>query len=99
MILPNTHPRSESMGEPAQESIEKLARLRVIENSAYGLRFRDISIHHAAGVLTMRGRLPSFHLKQILQTLLRDLEGVEQIDNQTDVVSATGLSGVRHLRS
>jgi len=45
----------------------------------------------------LRGRVPSFYLKQILQTWLRRLDGVEQIDNQVDVVSATGLSSEPHL--
>ena len=38
---------------------------------------------------------PSFYLKQVLQTLLRNLDGVKQIDNQVDVVTSTGLSSVR----
>ena len=60
---------------------------------------RYVSLHHADGVLTIRGRLPSFYMKQILQTLLRDLDGVKRINNQTDVVSATGLSSVRNRRT
>jgi hypothetical protein len=39
--------------------------------------------------------LPSFYLKQVLQTLLRDLDGVTRIANRVDVVSPTGLSSVR----
>jgi hypothetical protein len=34
-------------------------------------------------------------MKQILQTMLRDIEHVERIANQVDVVSSTGLSSER----
>ena len=76
-------------------SIEQLARERISQNCAYAICFRDVSFHYADGILAMRGRLPSFYMKQVLQTLLQDLDGVERIDNQTDVVNAAGLSSVR----
>jgi hypothetical protein len=44
--------------------------------------------------LLVRGRVPSFYLKQVLQTVLQDLAGIERIDNQVDVVSADGLSSL-----
>ena len=43
--------------------------------------------------------VPTFYLKQILQTWLRKLDSVKQIDNQVDVVSATGLSSEPRIRS
>lgn len=44
------------------------------------------------GVLTVRGSVPTFYLKQMLQRLLIDVEGVRQVDNQVRVTSihATG---------
>ncbi len=45
--------------------------------------------------LVLMGRLPSFYLKQVLQTTLRGLPGIRKIDNRVDVVSPTGLSSVR----
>jgi hypothetical protein len=45
-------------------------------------------------ILIVRGSVPTFYLKQILQTVLKDIEGVRQIENQVQVVSAAGLSGV-----
>jgi hypothetical protein len=38
-------------------------------------------------VLVVRGAVPSFYLKQVLQTVLKDVDGVRQIDNQVTVVS------------
>jgi len=70
-------------------------RARLTEDCPYGFYFRDITYEHRNGVLTLRGQLPTFYLKQVLQTWLRDVDGVERIDNQVDVVSSTGLSSVR----
>ena len=76
-------------------TIEDSARRCLSENCSYAFSFREVTFHYSNGVLTMRGRLPSFYLKQVLQTLLRDLHGVNQINNQVDVVTSTGLSSVR----
>jgi hypothetical protein len=39
-------------------------------------------------VLIERGCVPTFYLKQVLHTVLRELEGVKCIDNRVDVISA-----------
>ena len=38
-------------------------------------------------VLVVCGAVPSFYLKQVLQTVLRDVDGVRQVDNQVAVMS------------
>jgi hypothetical protein len=45
--------------------------------------------------LIVRGCVPSFYLKQVLQTALMDVDGVRLVDNQVDVVASDGLSSVR----
>lgn len=40
--------------------------------------------------LIVRGDVPSFYLKQMIQTVLRDLEGVRRVDNQVEVRRAKG---------
>ena len=75
--------------------MEDLARRRLAEDCSYAFCFNQVTFRYVQGVLILQGRLPSFYLKQVLQTLLRELEGVERIDNQVEVVSATGLSSVR----
>jgi len=77
---------------PLPAPIEERARQRLTENCPYAFYFKCVTLQFKNGVLTVRGRVPSFYLKQIVQTRLRDLDGVKQIDNQVDVVSATGLS-------
>ena len=57
--------------------------------------WREIVCDYREGVLTLRGSVPSFYLKQVLQSILKDTPGVQRIDNRVDVVSAAGLSSVR----
>ena len=41
--------------------------------------------------LVVRGRVPTFYLKQMLQSVLKSLDGVERIDNQVTVDWNDGL--------
>jgi hypothetical protein len=45
--------------------------------------------------LTLRGRLPTFYLKQVLQTTLRNLPGVSTVENRVEVVAPRGLGQVK----
>lgn len=76
-------------------AVEVLARRQLAEKCTYAFCFNQVTFSHSQGILTLEGRLPSFYLKQVLQTHLRDIEGVTRIDNRVDVVSPTGLSSVR----
>ena len=67
------------------DNVKHTVRRRLLTAPAYAFTFERIAIHYADGILTLRGQLPSFYLKQLLQTLLRDVEGVAQINNQVDV--------------
>jgi hypothetical protein len=44
----------------------------------------------------VRGRVPSFYLRKLLESLLRRVDGVHVVDNQVDVVCCDGLSSVRN---
>ncbi len=72
---------------PIQGHVECTARRRLSDACPYVLYFEKISLNFADGVLTLRGQLPSFYLKQMLQEHLRGIEGVARIDNQVHVVS------------
>jgi hypothetical protein len=65
---------------------------RRIHACSYRFIFRKVTWHYNDGQLTLRGCVPSFHLKQLLQELLRGIEHVTQITNSVDVVSSTGVS-------
>ena len=78
-----------------QPLVEESARRRLAEDCPYAFCFNQVKFRYSQGTLTLTGRVPSFYLKQVLQTLLRDLDDVARIDNRVDVVSSTGLSSVR----
>jgi osmotically-inducible protein OsmY len=74
-----------SPGTGILQSIER--RLR--ESSYYYLR--TISAAHEAGVITLRGRVPTFYLKQTVQAIVEKIEGVERVINLVDVVNPAGV--------
>jgi len=45
-------------------------------------------------VLTIRGRVPTFYLKQLLQDALKRLDRVRRIENRVDVVAPDGISSI-----
>ena len=68
---------------------------RRLKACPYAFVFGGIVADYAAGRLTLRGRVPSFYLKQMLQELLRGIEHVDQFRNEVDVVNSIGLSSER----
>lgn len=67
----------QSLTHRAQEALE--------QSPIFKGRSHHIRIDERNGHLVVQGRLPSFYLKQMLQTLLRKVEGVEGIDNKVMV--------------
>jgi hypothetical protein len=63
-----------------------------IDSCPYAYYFDRVTWNYDCGTLTLQGRVGTFHLKQILQSMLTGLELVQRIDNQVAVVSSTGLS-------
>ena len=80
-----------SRSQPAVETQSK----QKLSECPYSYYFQDVTIYCVSGVLTLRGRVPTFYMKQIAQSLVGAIEGVSRIDNCLDVVNATGLSSVR----
>ncbi len=74
----------------AAERIAKLAERRLQESGYFCLR--RVSCHYHEGVLALRGRVPSFYLKQVAQTVVRQIEGVIEILNQVEVVDSSARS-------
>lgn len=56
-------------------------RLRAVPYAAV----RRISCEHRHGRLVLRGRLPSFYLKQLAQEAVAGLDGVREIVNEVEV--------------
>jgi hypothetical protein len=85
--------RIDGAGSPS----EVLARVhdKLSQCCHFTYHWREISCFYQDGILTLRGRVPSFYLKQILQTTLMNVPGVKRVDNRVDVVASDGLSSVR----
>ena len=48
---------------------------------------RRVACEFHEGMLSLRGRVSSYYLKQIAQTVVLGMEGVEEIHNQLEVVT------------
>ena len=71
---------------------------RRIDECEYRSIFKNVSWSYAEGRLTLRGCIPSFYLKQVLQELMRDIDQVKQIVNHIDVISSAGLRSYQPVR-
>ena len=67
-----------STSTPRQEAVRRLV------DSSYP-ELRTISCDFSDGVLSLRGKVPSFYLKQIAQSLVFPLDGVAQLRNGLEV--------------
>ena len=76
------------VGSPGAGVLQTIER-RLRDSSYYYLR--TISAAYEAGVVTLRGRVPTFYLKQTVQSIVEKTEGVERVVNLVDVVNPAGL--------
>lgn len=70
---------------PPLQPLATRAWRRLDSDPLFQGRVSGLEIEEHEGRLIVRGRLPSFYLKQLLQTRLRQVEGVASIENQVDV--------------
>jgi hypothetical protein len=75
--------------------IEQRAQELLARHSHLRARASTFEFQYYETVLVVRGCVPSFYLKQLLQTVLKELEGIGTLDNQVAVVSSEGMSSVR----
>jgi hypothetical protein len=83
--------------KPYTKRIDTAHRVRKELNGHVHFRGRAdaFQFEHRDGVLTVRGRVPSFYLRKLLESVLKRVDGVRVVDNQVDVVCCDGLSSVR----
>ncbi|QDU74624.1 hypothetical protein Pan97_16360 [Bremerella volcania] len=79
----------------SDHAIEEAINRRIEENGAYAFYFSEVECACSDGVVKVCGRVPTDRLKHALWSLILDLDGVNEIDDQLDVVSSTGLSSIR----
>jgi hypothetical protein len=70
---------------PANQGVAEGAEIRLRCNSYLALK--NVSCEYHEGVLTLRGCLPSYYLKQMAQTAVARLDGVQRIVNEIEVIS------------
>lgn len=68
---------------PCGEVHAEAAAARLRQGLYLELRQVVCSLH--AGILRLQGHVSSYYLRQIAQTLVQGLDGVEAIDNQLEV--------------
>jgi osmotically-inducible protein OsmY len=65
-------------------SIE-VAAIADLRHSTYP-ELRRVTCEYHEGILTLRGRVSSYYMKQIAQTIVQHVEGVERVVNRVEVV-------------
>ncbi len=80
---------------PNPDKIERLAHDRLSRRAPEAFYFKDVSFELRDRTLILHGRVPTVHMRRMLESLLSGLDGIGEIDNRVEVVSATGLSSIR----
>ncbi len=60
-------------------------RVQDVLNSSGYPQLRQLRIHFDHGRVTLQGRLATYYLKQLAQTLVLSVEGVRDLDNDVKV--------------
>ena len=88
------------MSNEVQTVVQRCGVTKIVERrlreSMY-ISLRTVSCQFKDGLLTLRGIVPTLYVKQVMLSLLEDLEceGIKRINDEIDVVNPRGLSSVR----
>jgi hypothetical protein len=92
-VIASRNPALDREAPPSRRTtIDREAECR-LRRSGY-LALRDVSCDVRAGVVRLRGRLPTYYLKQVAQAVVAEVEGVRRIINLIDVVASAGRPGI-----
>jgi osmotically-inducible protein OsmY len=78
-------PRSGLPSDAIHHPAEIEAENRLHQSAYSPLRRVTCQVHGQE--ITIRGRVPTYYLKQVAQSLLSGLDGIRTIDNRLDVAS------------
>lgn len=73
-----------------EREIEHQASRVISSHPHFRGRCHWLRFHCRNGCLRISGKLPTYYLKQLVQEALRDIAGIEKIDNEIHVLSPTG---------
>jgi|GEM_PF-4035133 len=74
--------------DPAIPATDVVNNVRTLleRNPHFHAHTSEIAVELDGHTLILTGQLSSFYLKQLLQESLRNIDGIEKIDNQVNVV-------------
>jgi hypothetical protein len=75
----------QSVSSPSEKEVVEANVRSKLQQSCYQ-QVRCVSCQFHEGVLTLRGRVSSYYLKQIVQTLVFRMDGVVELNNRVEVV-------------
>ena len=78
-----TRGRFDKVGTRTVSNVGGLVEKQLRESAYLDLRF--VSCQFCDGVVTLSGRVPSYYLKQVAQTVVGKLDQVDQVVNNLDV--------------
>jgi hypothetical protein len=89
-----SHATTVRLHQPASCLAPNVARLaqKCLQDSSYP-ELRTIDCDFVDGVLTLRGRVSSFHMKQVAQVIAARVADVECLVNHLEVLDAPRLAG------
>jgi hypothetical protein len=80
-------PQIETCDTVMEPDIVMRARHIVEQHGQLSRRSADLHFAIDGETLVVSGSVPTYYLKQLVQTALKGLQGVRQIDNQVEVVA------------
>jgi osmotically-inducible protein OsmY len=88
-LLLEHSPKTHDGGRTGQRlGVPELAQRRLNDRALVALRNVACDFHD--GVLTLRGCLPTYYLKQLAQACVADLTGVRRVVNDIEVAAPRG---------
>lgn len=69
-------------------NVEILVQKRLSQSAYYALRYLSCQDHE--GIVTIIGRVPSYYLKQVAQTIVSSIEQVGGVINRLEVIQPLG---------
>jgi hypothetical protein len=88
--MSNSQPRSmqpQTVGQAKAEVLTQ-AKLAIAEHGQLRHRLGDLEFELEGKTLIVRGHVPTYYVKQLLQSVLKGLDGVGRIENEVEVIAA-----------
>lgn len=75
----------------APQDLELPSRVRLTLSQTRHPAFHSLQVAEENGAIILDGELPSFYLKQLVQTIAGSVDGVRRLHNRVRVVRTTAI--------